>query len=645
MTNSIAEEIGRIPMSPFLAATLSRAASYADSQGHLQVTIEHLLLALSEDPEATVVLRSSNIDLGRLAADVSAHLGRIEERGANGASREVAISQDLKRILEAAAAAASQGRRREINGAIVLAAVIGEGRSVAAHMLRAQGMTFETAIKALQQLQNSPVPQTQPAAIAPRPTAPSSTDEILASARERVQTRTAPPQTREVTAPPAPAPAPPSADFSLPPSEPPRPTLSIDPQPPQMAPRPEPVQPAPAPMAPPPQMRPPQEQAAQVQPSAPSYEPRWEPAVPRAPAPAPQPAAVPSAPPLPQLQMPDNAAHGNQGGPPGQAPAFDQSGRPLQIPQAPPQPDQWAPRTAPPTAPPQQRPPARMPPPIPPAAATPPVPPPGQRTAPPPGAFPPVSTGQGGMPPGPGAGPAMQPPAAPPWAETANAPLPPGQLAPRPRGSAAGAGAPVRTQPPMAPQPGAAADPRRRAGPVVQSGQLVENIPRSMRAGITMIVEARLAKAEVKAIAEGLQGGGVVHRHEVLVSKAMTVRLRAPEGGFTIETASPETQWIENVLGIMADDYASWRWAITPLQRGKRRLQLVVSARTVGADGLTAETALPDQVIEVKVGINYGQTAKQWGGFVAAAVAGGVLARFGETAASLISPLFSKLGG
>src|SRR3990172_1476327 len=133
VTNMLVDELGRIPMSPFLAATLSRAAAYADAQGHLQVTIEHLLLALTEDPEATVVLRSSNIDVGRLSADVSALLGRIEERAMDGAPRDVIISNELKRILEAAAAAASQGRRREINGAIMLAAIVGEGRSTSAH--------------------------------------------------------------------------------------------------------------------------------------------------------------------------------------------------------------------------------------------------------------------------------------------------------------------------------------------------------------------------------------------------------------------------------------------------------------------------------------------------------------------------------
>jgi hypothetical protein len=47
---------------------------------------------------------------------------------------------------------------------------------------------------------------------------------------------------------------------------------------------------------------------------------------------------------------------------------------------------------------------------------------------------------------------------------------------------------------------------------------------------------------------------------------------------------------------------------------------------------LAAETALPDQVITVRVRTNYGRTAKRWIGWVIAAVAGGLLAKFGEGA-------------
>ena len=65
------------------------------------------------------------------------------------------------------------------------------------------------------------------------------------------------------------------------------------------------------------------------------------------------------------------------------------------------------------------------------------------------------------------------------------------------------------------------------------------------------------------------------------------------------------------------------------IRRGKRKLQLIISARTVGTDGLTAETALPDQVIDVSVSINYARTFAKWATWITAAVAGGLLSQFG----------------
>jgi hypothetical protein len=162
------------------------------------------------------------------------------------------------------------------------------------------------------------------------------------------------------------------------------------------------------------------------------------------------------------------------------------------------------------------------------------------------------------------------------------------------------------------------------------AGRLVEYLPRTMQVGKPKTVEVRIDKANVQAIAEGLQGGGTAYPHEVIITKAMSLRLRAPDGGFWIETASPETQWIDNTLGPLTDDFASWRWTVTPQRRGRLRLQLVISARTVGADGLATETALQDQMIEVRARTNYGQLAARWGGWIAAATVGGMLARFGE---------------
>jgi hypothetical protein len=175
----------------------------------------------------------------------------------------------------------------------------------------------------------------------------------------------------------------------------------------------------------------------------------------------------------------------------------------------------------------------------------------------------------------------------------------------------------------------------RRRAVRVEAGQLAENIPRAMRVGVTARAEVRIAKASVKALTEGLEGGGTVWQHAVTITKAMSVRVRAPEGGFFIETASPETQWIENNLGYTSDDFASWRFLITPQSRGWARLQIIISARTIGADGVAAETALPDQIIEVKVRRNLRRALGRLLGWTIAMVIGGGLATVGESGIGL----------
>lgn len=192
--------------------------------------------------------------------------------------------------------------------------------------------------------------------------------------------------------------------------------------------------------------------------------------------------------------------------------------------------------------------------------------------------------------------------------------------------------APISSAPRMPAQGG-----RDQAPAKTELGELAENVPRAMRVGNSERVEIRIARGKVKALTENLEGGGLAWRHDVVITKAMSVRLRAPEGGFFIETASPETQWIDNQFGEAADDYASWRFLVTPNKRGWAQLQIIVSARTVGGDGLAAETAFPDQVIDVKIKTNYKRAFLRWSGWILAAVAGGAFAKFGDGAFTLVS--------
>lgn len=199
--------------------------------------------------------------------------------------------------------------------------------------------------------------------------------------------------------------------------------------------------------------------------------------------------------------------------------------------------------------------------------------------------------------------------------------------------------------PQQRPQPSQAksAGRKRSKGAKVDAGQLAENIPRAMRVGRTERVEVRIAKASVKALSESLESGGAAWQHQVTVTKAMAVRIRAPEGGFFIETASPETQWIESNIGYTSDEFASWRFLITPQSRGWSRLQIIVSARSVGADGMAAETALPDQVVEVKVRRNLKRAFGRLLGWTIAAILGGALATYGATGIAVVKIFLLRL--
>lgn len=188
-------------------------------------------------------------------------------------------------------------------------------------------------------------------------------------------------------------------------------------------------------------------------------------------------------------------------------------------------------------------------------------------------------------------------------------------------------------------------DARAHRKPEAELGQLAENIPRTMRTGVTERVEIRIGRAQVENLTAGMDGAGAAWRHDLLVTKAMSVRMRAPDGGVFIETASPETQWIDNQFADPDEEFASWRFLVTPQRRGWTDLQIVVSARTVGAEGLAAETAFPDQVVTVKVRANYARAAGRGLSFIGAAIAGGVFAKFGDGLWSAAAELMAKFNG
>ncbi len=637
MAQTTSFEAGRIARTGTLAATLVRAADYAAGPMHGAVTLEHLLLALTEDDDAVGVLAASNVDLARLRNEVAAFIGQQQFPPLPQGMRP-GPDAELTKILSYAEAASRQSGRTEINGAIVLAAIVGEGRSMAATFLKAQGLTFQAAIKFIQQ---TLAPDPAPAA----PAAPAS--ESHEAAVEADTADSAPEVAEEVA-------RPPDVEIARPQPESPREsrhrsdadgvigTRAPPVQKPQWEPvgipsirRPDPPPRPPAPAKPAPPSPPTAEPAAAPPspPAAPAKAPAADnrapaeqspPRVPARPAPpASEPALSPPPPALADHIQPAPSIGDQAGG--GRAPPPPATtGRP---PPLPPRPPARRPAEVPAqvTAPP--------PPPAPAGglgAARPPAPRPGLRLPPNPAEghqitapWPEPNDLRAPMPPPPrqAGQPPPYPPAYPP------PPVPPSGTpmarAPQPELDHRAA----RGMPP----PGSRGHAPPGRAPAVEQGQLVENIPRRMKVGVTETFEVRIARDDVVDVGRGLPGRGTPHQHALFITRAMSVRLQGEPGRFYIEASSPETQWTGSRNEHMTSDYAVWRFTVIPQRRGSAQLTLVVSSRTIDPDGIVADTSLPEQRISIRVSANVTRGAKRWLAWLSVAILGGVIAKLGET--------------
>ena len=139
-----------VKTSPNLTLSLSRATDHARELHQPIVTIEHLLLALTEDPDATGSLEACGVDLARLKTDIASFVSKTAATADTSQFvDEPRQSPQLRGMIDQAAEAAREARRQEINSFIVLAAIVGQEKSDAAAILQSHGFTFNEAIAAL----------------------------------------------------------------------------------------------------------------------------------------------------------------------------------------------------------------------------------------------------------------------------------------------------------------------------------------------------------------------------------------------------------------------------------------------------------------------------------------------------------------
>jgi ATP-dependent Lon protease len=138
------------PISANYAATKRRALDHADRRRHQYATLEHLLLALIEDADASAVMRACDADLGGLRQALVQYLdNELKHTVIETGSAEPTPA--FKRVDERAALHAQEVGHAAVTGANALVALFAETRSPAARLLAELGVSRGRAVKAIAQ--------------------------------------------------------------------------------------------------------------------------------------------------------------------------------------------------------------------------------------------------------------------------------------------------------------------------------------------------------------------------------------------------------------------------------------------------------------------------------------------------------------
>jgi len=129
-----------------LDLTLHRALAGAIHRKHQYATLEHLLLALIEDPDAAAVMKACNVDLGALKRNFANYIDNELTRMAKPNGTDASPTDAFQRVVQRAVTHIQWSGREEVTGANVLLAIFPETKSPAVRLLGEQDMTRQDAV-------------------------------------------------------------------------------------------------------------------------------------------------------------------------------------------------------------------------------------------------------------------------------------------------------------------------------------------------------------------------------------------------------------------------------------------------------------------------------------------------------------------
>jgi ATP-dependent Clp protease ATP-binding subunit ClpA len=133
-------------LSQNLEKTLHRALAAASERRHEYATLEHLLLALCDDPDAIAVMKACNVNVDTLRGQAKQFVDDDLKGLVSGSGDDPKPTSGFQRVVQRAAIHVQSSGREEVTGANVLVALFSERESHAVYFLQSQEMTRLDAV-------------------------------------------------------------------------------------------------------------------------------------------------------------------------------------------------------------------------------------------------------------------------------------------------------------------------------------------------------------------------------------------------------------------------------------------------------------------------------------------------------------------
>ncbi|MGE0239475.1 MAG: ATP-dependent Clp protease ATP-binding subunit ClpA [Parvibaculaceae bacterium] len=129
-----------------LEKALHRALAIANERSHEYATLEHLLLALTDDKDAAAVMRACSVDINVLRRNLESYIDNELANLIVDNVKESKPTAGFQRVIQRAVIHVQSSGRDEVTGANVLVAIFAERESHAAYFLQEQDMTRYDAV-------------------------------------------------------------------------------------------------------------------------------------------------------------------------------------------------------------------------------------------------------------------------------------------------------------------------------------------------------------------------------------------------------------------------------------------------------------------------------------------------------------------